>query len=310
MPLTLPGLHAVVNLQLLYGPIAVIAIVATCFSSKKVYRVLESNANTGKSKCSGQNEKGNSELKESASTAAAETVTPRAAVVRASLLASALCGVAALSAAPHQEPRFLLPAGVGLITLAAPELWRRGKVIWWLWCTFNFALGGFYAFVHQAGVIPSLSNHATTAPHHHLVYFASYMPPRSMAGARGNTVYDFHKAESLADLGDMFAPLAAKLRAEQALQTHKFGTGAGAGTDQVDDRNVDTEVALAPVLTVAMPGSVDAVAVSTMLLERHQIWLDTNTSNLVTKYAPHFSGEHPPQKISDLSLRIYSALLL
>lgn len=307
-------MHSLVNLQVLFGPIAIIAVATGLFSARGLFtpypsRTAKVVVDEGKGKGKG---KGNMPTLKKRSTGPGVvtiTVTKRAAVVRAGLLASALSGVAALSIAPHQEPRFLLPAGIGLVTLAAPTLWRQGKAVWWLWCAFNLGLGGFYAFVHQAGVIPSLMGHATSPAHHHLVYYASYMPPRSMAGSRGSTVYDFHKAETLEELSAMFTPLAAKLRAEQLLlrkRKVRCSASLSDGSCVADDADDDSDGTMAPILSLAMPGSVDADAVKKMLFESHQIQLGTRA---VTEYAPHFSGEHLPQHPSELSLLVYPATL-
>jgi len=263
-------MHAVLNTQILYGPLALIAVFICCILGFRVpYHSVSNQAVT-------------SEGCNRATTAISE----RSATVRMGLLASSICGIAALSVAPHQEPRFLLPAGLGICALAAPFLWRRQKMWWYLWLLFNIGLGSFYTLVHQAGVVRSLRDHASTPPHHHLVYYASYMPPRSFAGARGKTVYDFHKAEGLTELMDMFKPLIVQLR-EQATVVKEGGSS------------------LQPVLSIALPGSVSALQVSSMLSKVHKVHLQVNQP--VSSYWPHFSGEHPPQQLADLSLFIYRA---
>lgn len=286
-------MHAVVNVQVLYGPLALIALLCTLFTAGGFYTPFVLMNVSGRSSSKGRR---------------AAAVPARAAIVRAGLIGSSLCGLAVLSIAPHQEPRFLLPAGLGFTALAAPWLWQRGgKVMWWSWCIFNLSLGGFYAFVHQAGVVPSLRDHSVSSPHHHLVYYASYMPPRSMAGARGNTVYDFHKAENLEELGDMFTPLIAQLRKERHLPTSRNQADGGANQVLANEADGGAATVPAPILSVALPGSVNAHAVSKMLTERHQVSLDT--VNLTAEYAPHFSGEHPPHQLSDLTLRVYRAVI-
>ncbi|KAJ2910094.1 alpha 1,2 mannosyltransferase, partial [Coemansia aciculifera] len=74
--------------------------------------------------------------------------------------ASAIGGLAALSVAPHQEARFLLPALPGLAIWCAPTasgLRRRGW--WWaLWIGFNAVLFAVFGVVHQAGVVPVVAH--------------------------------------------------------------------------------------------------------------------------------------------------------
>ena len=61
-------------------------------------------------------------------------------------------GTAVLSAVPHQEARFLLPAAIGIVTLAAPLLWNAGSFVWTMVVVLNGLLIVFYGGVHQAGV--------------------------------------------------------------------------------------------------------------------------------------------------------------
>ena len=83
------------------------------------------------------------------------------------LLASALPALLALSAAPHQEPRFLLPCVPLLLAAArlphlsgfdvAPETGRTRKTRWfaYAWIAFNLSLGALFGVFHQGGVMPA-----------------------------------------------------------------------------------------------------------------------------------------------------------
>lgn len=65
---------------------------------------------------------------------------------------SALC---ALSVAPHQEARFLLPLLVPVAALTA-DVTTQSAAIRNFWKAFNVALGMFFGFVHQAAVVRAL----------------------------------------------------------------------------------------------------------------------------------------------------------
>ncbi|KAG7364840.1 Alg9-like mannosyltransferase family-domain containing protein [Nitzschia inconspicua] len=91
-------------------------------------------------------------------------------------------GLAALSAAPHQEPRFLLPmvtclAIVGNSLLKGARVWRYFLL---LWIIFNVALLTLYGLLHQAGVVYSTlaigSSMASRTPSL-WIYWRTYMPP-------------------------------------------------------------------------------------------------------------------------------------
>ncbi|KAJ1724594.1 alpha 1,2 mannosyltransferase [Coemansia biformis] len=67
-----------------------------------------------------------------------------------------MSGLAVLSAIPHQEPRFLIPALPGIVL----STWRWHRLapgrFWCLWVVFNAVLAIGYGVVHQAGVVPVL----------------------------------------------------------------------------------------------------------------------------------------------------------
>ncbi|KAI8822870.1 Alg9-like mannosyltransferase family-domain-containing protein [Fimicolochytrium jonesii] len=73
---------------------------------------------------------------------------------------SVASGLAFLSAAPHQEPRFVVPFLVPVVLLAAPHVanLRAGlaKWFWAVWIIINLVEGAFFGGMHQSGVVPSL----------------------------------------------------------------------------------------------------------------------------------------------------------
>ena len=79
---------------------------------------------------------------------------PGAAATAAALSACVLLPLAALSLAPHQEPRFLLPMLLPLASLGgAAALASRRRIAAWI--AFNAALALFWGGAHQAGVLPA-----------------------------------------------------------------------------------------------------------------------------------------------------------
>ena len=69
----------------------------------------------------------------------------------------AVSGILLLSAKPHQEARFLLPA-VPLLLISFSQFYPRAGSKTWLtfWIVFNTAAGIFMGSFHQCGVVPSL----------------------------------------------------------------------------------------------------------------------------------------------------------
>lgn len=69
---------------------------------------------------------------------------------------SALFPIVMLSLAPHQEPRFLLPAIVPLHIFTATQSLVQSRLAILLWTVFNAALGLFFGVLHQGGIVPLL----------------------------------------------------------------------------------------------------------------------------------------------------------
>ncbi|KAJ2840115.1 alpha 1,2 mannosyltransferase, partial [Coemansia sp. 'formosensis'] len=111
-------LHALVNMPLLFGPLYLLAIV-------RLWAFLRAGSG--------------------------------ASYVSMAAAASVLSGVALLSAAPHQEARFLLPALPGLAISTRRWLPRAPRYFWWAWIVFNVALFAVFS-VHQAGVVPVVAH--------------------------------------------------------------------------------------------------------------------------------------------------------
>ncbi len=93
-----------------------------------------------------------------------------------------LIGLGILSMAPHQEPRFLLPLLVPL-ALLSDNHWMRDRYqyhISTLWIVFNCTLLVLFGMMHQSGVVPSLlvmgSSLVDQQPKA-VIFYHTYMPP-------------------------------------------------------------------------------------------------------------------------------------
>ncbi|KAJ2854671.1 alpha 1,2 mannosyltransferase [Coemansia erecta] len=77
--------------------------------------------------------------------------------------ASVICGLGLLSLAPHQEPRFMVPALSGIFVAS----WRWHRVaprhFWILWVVFNLAMALIFGVVHQTGIVPAARYLAETS---------------------------------------------------------------------------------------------------------------------------------------------------
>ena len=113
-----------------------------------------------------------------------------------------MISLATLSAAPHQEPRFLLPMLGPLIINYGKDI-LQNRWIWFLWLLFNFVLGSFFCGLHQAGVVPSLlnvgDNYSRTSNTY--LYYHTYMPPTFLSRSSVNSIYDL-KSSTLDTLHD------------------------------------------------------------------------------------------------------------
>lgn len=111
-----------------------------------------------------------------------------------------------LSLAPHQEPRFLLPALVPLYLFASSDTVVSRRGLFLLWLVFNALFGIFFGVLHQGGVVPmmlalsgdpasaralssscdfTLKGELSSAPVAQLpvVFSKVYMPPRFLLAA-------------------------------------------------------------------------------------------------------------------------------
>ena len=105
---------------------------------------------------------------------------------RGQLPFAALFPLLALSLAPHQEPRFLLPLAP-ILALA----WRRPGRLPVAWIAFNVVLAVFFGLLHQGGVLQALKWGVGSAASPATVWFVeTYMAPQYVAQTAGAVVRD------------------------------------------------------------------------------------------------------------------------
>lgn len=110
---------------------------------------------------------------------------------RTTIFLAVLSGFVILSAFPHQELRFLLPAVPLLSTLISfsnptfSVLKRYFKIAFTLWLVFTSIMSVFYGFFHQVGVVPAIAEinqnvlpASTTSTT--LLFWRTYPPPTWM----------------------------------------------------------------------------------------------------------------------------------
>lgn len=143
--------HLLVNFPMLYGPLAIIFIIFPFGIATRKGEV--------------QSEEGRH--------------------IHAMLRTVLVFGIAVLSCAPHQEPRFLLPLIVPLFLVAGGNLCTVSKwktYLIWVWVVFNLLLMAFFCGCHQSAVVPSLlASSAITSKSSQrpsaILYYQTYMPP-------------------------------------------------------------------------------------------------------------------------------------
>lgn len=126
---------------------------------------------------------------------------------------SVLLPVVLISLAPHQEPRFLLPAMVPLHLFTSSDELVQRRGLFLLWLVFNVALAIFFGVLHQGGIVPmllelsgeptntwisarcdfSLANAVAMAGTSTLpvIFSMTYMPPRFLLASASHSV-DLH----------------------------------------------------------------------------------------------------------------------
>lgn len=98
-------------------------------------------------------------------------------------LASALVGTLILSAFPHQEARFLLPAVPLILSSVHPP--RHAKRVWIAsWIIFNCLLGLLMGVYHQGGVVETQAYLRSRTDIKQALWWKTYSPPTWLLGSR------------------------------------------------------------------------------------------------------------------------------
>lgn len=106
---------------------------------------------------------------------------------RNTLFWSAVVGISVLSAFPHQEPRFLLPA-IPLL-LSSVRVPRTGAR-WWagFWIFFNVLAGILFGIYHQGGTVPVQGWIAQQDNIQNVFWWKTYSPPRWLLDGKNHDV--------------------------------------------------------------------------------------------------------------------------
>jgi phosphatidylinositol glycan class Z len=192
--------HASVNFPMLFGPLAWVAYRASFEAARRAtrsFRVPGPSANEeGSRRRAEKSESAGGSPTRRSPERAKKKRTPERAVASANATRAALLGVLAvplvfLSLAPHQEPRFLLPALPAAAAAAAADgaAARLASSPFALaaWSAANLLGAAFFGFAHQGGVVPAVAQLSTVlaeddeSSDHALVYFwRTYTPPESL----------------------------------------------------------------------------------------------------------------------------------
>eukprot|EP01083_Nonionella_stella_P058842 154060_1 len=219
------------------------------------------------------------------------------------------CGVLALSLAPHQEARFLLPLCLPMALLGGALLFsgsekslgalaRKPKII--IWVVFNLAMAIFFGVLHQGGVIQTVmrlqtyvdansqSNTASvssqTAPTQ-VIFFKTYMPPHCFAARPPYAPHGDSESQLQFEINDFGID-------STFIDFHqKFS----------DLKNSQKDSNFAVILVV--PSSVNVEHLNSgPKRDGGNMCFDFNLLDL---NRPHLSTEDPPQSIDQMSLAVY-----
>eukprot|EP01134_Creolimax_fragrantissima_P003972 CFRG3972T1 len=214
---------------------------------------------------------------------------------------------------PHQEARFLMPLLTPMLMLTPTRAFADMKWAIPSFLLFNCLLGGFFAYVHQAGVVPSLlflhddviSRSIEGCLAFTIVYFHTYMPPRFLLlneqfDSLNITMIDLggEDVDKLLNTVDSWSqenyPLEDKYTGDNA-HTHRetvlhpnpeeLTTGFSTLLPNINVEQCRT-------IYVVLPGSM-AGTISAML-ERTSVSFTS-----IASFFPHWSGEEPPRFSTD-----------
>ncbi|MDP2437066.1 MAG: hypothetical protein Q8P67_15065 [archaeon] len=158
-------LHATVNLFLLFGPLALLAYISTfsllsnsCRHLQFFHRRFPQFQTSSSSSSSSTFSPSSSSLLPPISSTSSPSSSPIPLSIQLLLINSVLFPLLVLSRAPHQEARFLLPLLFPLLLLLSllrPSL-LDSRLFWCIWLFFNLLLLLFFGLLHQGSLTSSL----------------------------------------------------------------------------------------------------------------------------------------------------------
>ena len=151
-------LHLLVNCPLLFGPLSLVFLFATFLIAKQTYYSLENKDNAQQNR------------------------------VILQLVGSLFTALLLLSYFKHQEPRFLVPIITPMCLVSSWLLMKQRYVLkpfMFMWIIFNTMMVTWFGFVHQGGIIPSLSHlnnkihqrTQTPCTKYNILFWYTYMAP-------------------------------------------------------------------------------------------------------------------------------------
>ena len=183
--------HALLNFPALFGPMA--------FFAYRAFVRAVAGAAKGRTGRDDRNDRNDREDREDREGREEEDAKPRVPATdavassnatRAALLCVLALPLIGLSLAPHQEPRFLLPALPAAAALAAAEgataSLASSPAALAAWSATNLLGACFFGFAHQGGVVPAVAHVATvlaeddTAELAPVYFWRTYTPPESL----------------------------------------------------------------------------------------------------------------------------------
>jgi phosphatidylinositol glycan class Z len=245
------------------------------------------------------------------------------------ILLTTLSGLACLSLAPHQEPRFLVPLALPLTALFAPRLFgeHASMPVRAAWYGSNLLQLLAWAGLHQAGVtramatLPQLAADAAAATgagvsECRVLSFHTYMVPRHLLLARSGApdAPPPLRWEVLDLMGGSVDGLHRALLHDPSAQQHDHAATAAARTrippGISDPASVPSRLCfvLAPSTVLLNAPGLSVAALSDGSAVHNDSWSPQHlVGTPVASFWPHWSSEDPPQLGEALTaaLRVY-----
>jgi len=187
-------MHLVVNMPLLFGPLAVVALAPYYIWLDDLLGSLLGQTPKRKTGTVAAGVKRKIPKATGGSTVAGEKPKSRLlegkfSTTKLSLLGCIVSSMLFLSLATHQEMRFLLPTLIPFVLLGYKGIFGSESNIYIKsgWIAFNILMLIIMGIMHQGGVVPSilkLPQPVGTDTTHHVVFYHTYMPPQHLFGIK------------------------------------------------------------------------------------------------------------------------------